>query len=87
VWNGGTSNEADLLGSCYTSSLNIALAHNLKIVAFPNISTGIYRFPKDLAARIAIDTTRSFPEAASFDKIIFVCFDIENYNLYNEMLK
>jgi len=87
VWTGGTNNEADLLSSCYTSSLNIARAHNLKTVAFPNISTGIYRFPKDLAARIAIDTTQNFPEAASFDKIIFVCYDAENYTLYNDILK
>ena len=87
VWNGGTNNEAELLRSCYTSSLHIALANNLATIAFPNISTGIYHYPKDQAARIAIDTVRSFPEAAAFTKIIFVCFDDENYNLYTEILK
>ena len=87
VWNGGTNNEAELLRSCYTSSLHIALANNLATIAFPNISTGIYLFPKDQAARIAIDAVRSFPEADAFDKIIFVCFDDENYNLYKEILK
>ena len=87
VWNGGTNNEAELLSRCYTSSLNIALANKLTSIAFPNISTGIYHFPKDRAARIAIDAVRNFPEAGAFDKIIFVCFDDENYRLYNELLK
>jgi len=87
VWNGGTNNEAELLSSCYTSSLNVALANKLTSIAFPNISTGIYHFPKDRAARIAIDVVRNFPEAGAFDKIIFVCFDDENYRLYNELLK
>ena len=86
VWNGGTNNEAELLSSCYTSSLNIALANKLTSIAFPNISTGIYHFPKDRAARIAIDVVRNFPEAGAFDKIIFVCFDDENYALYKERL-
>jgi len=87
VWNGGANNEAELLRSCYTSSLNIAMANHIKTIAFPNISTGIYHFPKDRAARIAIDAVRSFPEAGAFDKIIFVCFDDENYSLYSEILK
>ncbi|MDO6433480.1 O-acetyl-ADP-ribose deacetylase [Flavitalea sp. BT771] len=87
VWNGGTNNEAELLRSCYTSSLQIALANNLTTIAFPNISTGIYHFPKDRAARIAIEAVRSFPGVGAFDKIVFVCFDDENYTLYNELLK
>jgi len=86
VWAGGTNNEADLLSSCYISSLNIAVEHSLKTIAFPNISTGIYRFPKDQAARIAINAVRNFPAAALFDRILFVCFDDENYTLYTRLI-
>jgi O-acetyl-ADP-ribose deacetylase (regulator of RNase III) len=87
VWNGDTNNETELLRSCYINSLNLALANNIKTIAFPNISTGIYHFPKDQAARIAIDAVRSFPKTDAFDNIIFVCFDDENYSLYNELLQ
>ncbi len=87
VWSGGNNNEAVLLRSCYTESLKIALANNIKSIAFPGISTGIYHFPKDLAAEIAVDAVRSFETASSFEKILFVCFDDENYNIYMTALK
>src|SRR5690349_8562914 len=58
VWQGGEKGEADQLASCYRRSLEVAKAHDLKSIAFPAISTGIYRFPGDLAARIALKTVR-----------------------------
>lgn len=86
VWNGGGKKEPELLASAYRNSLNLAVDHNLKTIAFPNISTGIYHFPKPLAAEIALTTIRSFLETyEGFEQLFFVCFDDENYTLYNKM--
>lgn len=86
VWNGGGKKEPELLASAYRNSLNVAMDHNLKTIAFPNISTGIYHFPKPLAAEIALTTIRSFLEIyEGFEQLFFVCFDDENYTLYNKM--
>ena len=88
VWNGGKYNERDLLASCYKNSLNIALKNNCKTIAFPNISTGVYHFPKKEAAEIAIREVQLFlKQNSNFDKIIFVCFDDENYKLYMNILQ
>jgi len=88
VWNGGKYNERDLLASCYKNSLNIALKNNCKTIAFPNISTGVYHFPKKEAAEIAIREVQLFlNQNSNFDKIIFVCFDDENYKLYMNILQ
>lgn len=90
VWNGGNKNESELLKSCYINSLSIAIQNNLKTIAFPNISTGVYRFPKKVAAVIAVKTVMDFLEVnkGHFDKVIFCCFDLENYELINrEILK
>ena len=81
IWHGGTQNETDLLRACYINSLNLAEANNLTTVAFPNISTGVYRFPKEKAAEIAIEAVRSYPNS-SVKNVIFVCFDDENFNIY-----
>lgn len=87
VWNGGNSNERQLLANAYLNSLKIAAEHLLKTISFPNISTGIYHFPKDLAATIAIDSILKFIETpSSIQGIYFVCFDEENYNLYHRIL-
>jgi O-acetyl-ADP-ribose deacetylase (regulator of RNase III) len=86
VWTGGNKNEAQLLENCYTNSLKLALEYKLKTIAFPNISTGIYHFPKDKAANIAIDAVRNFNNASFFETILFVCFDKENYDLYAKEL-
>jgi len=87
VWRGGKNNEEDLLKSCYKNSLEHAEKLKLKTVAFPNISTGIYGFPKDKAAQIAISEVKQFlKKTKSVEKIYFVCFDEENYNLYKEQL-
>jgi O-acetyl-ADP-ribose deacetylase (regulator of RNase III) len=86
VWNGGKKNEEALLRSCYTESLRLARTNEVKTIAIPNISTGIYHFPKDIAAGIAIEAVRSFEDAAFFEEIVFVCFDEENYELYEKVL-
>lgn len=87
VWRGGKNNEEDLLALCYKNSLRIAVINSCKSVAFPNISTGIYHFPKELAADIAINAVNSFiSEGNEMEKIQFVCFDEENYRIYQEML-
>src|SRR5690606_2592676 len=64
VWNGGKSNEEALLASAYKNSLNLALEHKVGSIAFPNISTGIYRFPKDRAAEIEVKTVKEFLDAS-----------------------
>ena len=85
VWNGGNNQEAELLGSCYRRSLEIALEHNLKSIAFPCISTGIYRFPKRLAAEIAIKTCQQKQNNLDRLQIIFCCFETEDYDFYQEI--
>jgi len=88
IWKSGTENETVLLRKAYTNSLSIANEHRIKTIAFPNISTGVYGFPKQLAAEIAIKITRAFIEKNKYpQKVIFVCFDEENYNIYNAILK
>jgi O-acetyl-ADP-ribose deacetylase (regulator of RNase III) len=75
------------LEACYNSSLDLALEHGLKSIAFPNISTGVYHFPKDLAAEIAIGSVRHFLEEKKTDlKVIFVVYGQENLALYRKRL-
>ncbi len=88
VWRGGNSNERELLESCYKTSLDIAVQNNVSSIAFPNISTGIYGFPKKEAAELAIKTVVDFLNKNQLpEEVIFVCFDDDNYNIYNELLK
>jgi O-acetyl-ADP-ribose deacetylase (regulator of RNase III) len=88
VWNGGSGNESELLQGAYISSLKLAADRGLRTIAFPNISTGVYGFPKDKAARIAIDACRSFLAKSQQDmEITFVCFDDENYSYYAKLLE
>ena len=86
VWNGGNSNEEELLKCAYYCSLEIAAANKIKSLAFPNISTGVYRFPKEKAALIAIQTTKAFLVNSSVKKVVFVCFDEDNYRIYRDIL-
>lgn len=87
VWHGGMNNEPQLLADCYKNSLQIALDKKLSSVAFPNISTGVYRFPKDMAADIAIRTVNNFLNRKKKIKTVyFMCFDDENYEIYKEKL-
>ena len=88
VWNDGKKNEANLLGACYENSLKLAIVHNLSSIAFPNISTGIYGYPKEEAAEIAIKTVTKFLDQTDLiTKVYFVCFDEENYQLYKSLIK
>ena len=75
VWNGGTLGEDDLLASCYRRSIELCQKHELASVAFPAISTGIYRFPAERAAGIAVATVvDALPSAPSLTRVIFCCF-------------
>jgi len=88
VWQGGSRGEKDLLANCYKNSLKLALEHGSQTIAFPNISTGVYRFPKDLAAEIAVAAVRQFSQdQEQIKKVIFVCYDDENYELYKNLIK
>jgi O-acetyl-ADP-ribose deacetylase (regulator of RNase III) len=88
VWNGGLHNEEELLKSCYRNSLQLAVEHQITSIAFPNISTGIYRFPKEQAAQIAINEVSEFlKKNQSIKKVYFVCFDDENFRYYSKILK
>lgn len=87
VWHGGESSEKEMLASCYRNCLKIAETDKLKTIAFPNISTGVYGFPKEPAARIAVDTVKQFEHASTnIRKVMFVCFDDENYRIYQKIL-
>ncbi|MGE9311055.1 O-acetyl-ADP-ribose deacetylase [Niabella sp. CJ426] len=88
VWQNGRHGEEELLRLAYYNSLKLAEENNVTSISFPNISTGIYSFPKDKAAPIAIQTVREFIQAKTvIQKVIFVCFDEENYVLYQSLLK
>lgn len=86
VWNGGSHGEEDLLASCYRSSLRLAREHGLRTIAFPAISTGIYRFPAAPAAAIAIRMAFAESQDGAFDEIIFCCFGDEMAGLYDRLL-
>ncbi|MEO3406524.1 O-acetyl-ADP-ribose deacetylase [Mucilaginibacter sp. CAU 1740] len=87
VYNSGKPKELELLRSAYLNSLKVAEENDVHTIAFPNISTGIYRFPKDKAAEIAVSTVREFlADSKVVEKVTFVCFDDENYQLYESLL-
>jgi len=92
VWHGGTRGEPELLASCYRRSLELAAARNLTSIAFPAISTGIFGYPLQQAAEIAIGTAREFVKApvkapSSLREIIFCCFSAGDYQVYEGMLR
>ena len=83
VWNGGSKDEETLLANCYRNSFALALEHDLKSIAFPAISTGIYRFPLELATKIAFKEAEEFLTSNPiFEKIVFVCFDSVTFQCY-----
>jgi O-acetyl-ADP-ribose deacetylase (regulator of RNase III) len=87
VWHGGKSGEAEKLASCYKRSLEIALENGVKTIAFPNISTGIYGYPKLQAAEIAFQTVSQFlSEIDAIEKVIFCVFDTENLEIYKKLV-
>lgn len=85
VWQGGGANEAELLASCYRKALALAVRHELKSVAFPAISTGIYGYPKPEAAEVAVTTVKAHL-APLPQLVIFCCFDEETATLYRALL-
>jgi O-acetyl-ADP-ribose deacetylase (regulator of RNase III) len=87
VWNGGQHNEDEMLGNCYRNSLELALENQCSSIAFPAISTGVYRFPIERATNLAINAIKSFVEKDKFiKKIIFCCFDEQTYLTYKNLL-
>jgi O-acetyl-ADP-ribose deacetylase (regulator of RNase III) len=87
IWHGGNQDEENDLASCYTNSLKLASENGCNSVAIPNISTGVYGFPKGKAAKIAVSTTLDFLSKNNIpEKVIFVCFDNENYELIKQEL-
>ena len=85
VWRGGQNGEAQLLGLCYWNSLTLADQYHLSTIAFPGISTGIYGYPKQEAAQVAMDSVRSF-ESDVIKEVTFVCFDAESFQIYERLL-
>lgn len=86
VWNDNEEKGSKLLAICYINSLKLAESLNVKTIAFPNISTGVYRFPKELAGKIAVDEVKNF-KSDIIEKVIFVCFDDENEEIYKKLLE
>lgn len=87
VWHGGGEGEEEKLRSCYRNVLRIALENGVKTIAFPCISTGVYRFPRKAAARIAVEeVTRFLLRDRKMEKVYFVCFDAQNYTIYTDLL-
>ena len=88
VWQGGGKGEAETLASCYRKSLLLAAKAGLVSIAFPNISTGVYGYPRDKAAVVAIETVqKTLNEAPEITRVVFVCFEGENFRLYKELLQ
>jgi len=88
VWQGGVASEAELLASCYRRSLSLAADHKLASIAFPAVSTGVYGYPRDAAARIAVDTVSdTLTQTSSIERVIFCCFDRQTHDLYVEILE
>ena len=88
VWSGGKYGESEKLASCYIRSLEVALENEIKTIAFPNISTGVYGYPKNEAAEIAIKSVSEFVKTyPEIEEVIFCVFDDENYEIYNNLLQ
>ncbi|MBQ1389061.1 MAG: O-acetyl-ADP-ribose deacetylase [Clostridia bacterium] len=88
IWKGGSHNERNLLASCYRSCLKLAVENHIRSLAFPSISTGVYAFPVEEAARIAIDTVKQFVKEypSAFDVIKWVLYDNNTLTVYDKAL-
>lgn len=87
VWRGGFDNEADLLAACYRNCLQLAMQRELGSIAFPCISTGVYGFPKEQAARIAVDTVDDFLRRHDCNiRVLFCCFSEDDAEIYRRLL-
>jgi O-acetyl-ADP-ribose deacetylase (regulator of RNase III) len=88
VWSGGKYDEDQLLKSCYKKCIKLADKHKIRSIAFPNIRTGVYRYPKNEAADIAIKTVKKYLQKCKYlNEVVFCVFDDENLKLYRELLK
>lgn len=85
IWNNNEEECSELLANCYKNSLKLAESLGVKTISFPNISTGVYGFPKQLAAKIAVAEVQNF-QSEIIEKVIFVCFDDNNEKIYRELL-
>ena len=85
VWRGGGGGEPERLAACYRNSMQLALENGARTIAFPSISTGVYGYPKDAAATVAVGVMRSFE--ARFERIIACCFGDQDYGLYRERVE
>lgn len=83
VWRGGQKGESDILRNCYVHSLQLAEENHFRSIAFPNISTGVYGFPKEKAVQIALDVATNF-SSSTVETVYFICFDNENFRLYQK---
>ena len=86
VWHGGHAGEAQKLRSCYTHCLDLAAQHGLKTLAFPCISTGVYGYPKEAAAEIALQAVRAHPALEQLDEIMFCCFSPADLAIYQRLI-
>ena len=88
IWRGGNKGESELLANCYKNSLSLAKENGVKSIAFPSISTGVYRFPVEKAAQIALREISSFLKTDdTFEKIVIVCYDEDTLKTYKSILK
>jgi len=86
VWHGDIKGEVGILKQCYISILDIAAAHNIKTLRIPNISTGIYGFPKQEAAEVALETLFNYQKETSIEEVFVVCYDEENFDINKSLL-
>ena len=87
VWRGGSHGEDDLLANCYRRCLELAREHSVRTIAFPAISTGVYGFPSERAARIALAAVQTHLAASGISQVQFVCFGTETFAIYQRLLE